>query len=140
MLPLYILRIASVVYQHTIRRDGFLILFPSPLPLFPQPGEYIAFGLSGSSTDALMPGSDVVWTWLDNSGVHAGQLDINRYAQVTELIHSYFNHLHVHVHVCTLLGTVHVHVQVYNSPGTHFPPLVSLSPTVCALKQDWGVS
>ena len=70
---------------------------PVPSCLLPQPGEYIAFGLSGNPSGVLMLGSDVVWTWLDNSGVYAGQLDINRYAQVTELIHYHLHVLYMYV-------------------------------------------
>ena len=30
-----------------------------------------------------MFGGDVTWTWLDNEGVHAGDLDLSAYAQVS---------------------------------------------------------
>ena len=29
-----------------------------------------------------MFGGDATWTWMDNEGVHAGDLDLNAYAQV----------------------------------------------------------
>ena len=48
-----------------------------------QSDHYIAFGISGSDSGVLMFGGDVTWTWLDNEGVHAGDLDLSAYAQVT---------------------------------------------------------
>ena len=50
--------------------------------LFIQTDNYIAFGLSGSDSGVQMFGSDVTWTWMNNEGVHAEELDINAYSQV----------------------------------------------------------
>ena len=47
-----------------------------------QTDNYIAFGLSGSDSGVQMFGSDVTWTWMNNEGVHAEELDINAYSQV----------------------------------------------------------
>lgn len=47
-----------------------------------QTDNYIAFGLSGSESGISMVGSDVTWTWMDNQGVHAEELNINGYSQV----------------------------------------------------------
>ena len=47
-----------------------------------QTDNYIAFGLSGSESRISMVGSDVTWTWMDNGGVHAEELNINAYSQV----------------------------------------------------------
>ena len=49
---------------------------------FVQTDNYIAFGLSGSDSGVQMFGSDVTWTWMNNEGVHAEELDINAYSQV----------------------------------------------------------
>ena len=49
---------------------------------FIQTDNYIAFGLSGSDSGIQMVGSDVTWTWMNNEGVHAEELDINAYSQV----------------------------------------------------------
>lgn len=48
-----------------------------------QTDNYIAFGLSGSESGISMVGSDVTWTWMDNGGVHAEELNINAYSQVS---------------------------------------------------------
>ena len=53
--------------------------------LFIQTDNYIAFGLSGSDSGVQMFGSDVTWTWMDNEGVHAEELDINAYSQVYQI-------------------------------------------------------
>ena len=47
-----------------------------------QTDNYIAFGLSGSESGVSMFGSDVTWTWMNNEGVHAEELNINAYSQV----------------------------------------------------------
>lgn len=47
-----------------------------------QLDNYIAFGISGSDQTTLMFGGDATWTWMDNEGVHAGDLDLSAYAQV----------------------------------------------------------
>lgn len=47
-----------------------------------QTDNYIAFGLSGSDSGVQMVGSDVTWTWMNNEGVHAEELNINAYSQV----------------------------------------------------------
>ena len=60
------------------------------MPFFPpltyfiasQPNDFIAFGISGSDSGVQMFGGDVTWTWLDNEGVHAEDLDLSAYAQV----------------------------------------------------------
>ncbi len=49
-----------------------------------QDGQYVAFGLSGRNSGIQMFDSDAVWAWLDNSGVHAQELNINAYSQVRE--------------------------------------------------------
>ncbi len=58
---------------------------PHPLPrarTFSQPDHYIAFGISGSDSRVQMVGGDVTWTWLDDEGVHAEDLDLTAYEQV----------------------------------------------------------
>lgn len=47
-----------------------------------QTDNYIAFGLSGSDNRVQMVGSDVTWTWMNNEGVHAEELNISAYSQV----------------------------------------------------------
>ncbi len=49
-----------------------------------QPDNYAAFGISGSDTGVMMVGGDVTWTWLDNEGVHAQDLELTAYAQVSQ--------------------------------------------------------
>ncbi len=53
-----------------------------------QPDNYIAFGISGSDTAVQMVGGDVTWTWLDDEGVHAQDLDLTAYAQVRDIPYS----------------------------------------------------
>ena len=48
-----------------------------------QPDNYIAFGLSGHVGRVQMVRGDVTWTWLDSEGVHAQDLDLSAYAQVS---------------------------------------------------------
>ena len=60
-----------------------------------QPDNYIAFGLSGSVNRVQMVRGDVTWTWLDSEGVHAQDLDLSAYAQVSKHIWHRMYSLHL---------------------------------------------
>ncbi len=80
-----------------------------------QIDNYIAFGLSGSESGISMPGSDVTWTWMDNKGVHAEELNINAYSQVD---------LAVLLISCTIINVVNERSARLPSPMEWRPEMV----------------
>jgi len=73
-----------VIPDNIVLPGSVVVEVPTVPPLLPclVPESYVAFGISGSDQAVQVAEGNVMWTWLDNKGVHDQDLHLSAYCRV----------------------------------------------------------